>query len=717
MLAIALLCALLLQGTSALCVGGPDGADGTGGTISKTTKAGGCYTKTYSLFPSMPMHICDGKNGANGQAATITMLNQSLAGCALFKAPLNAGQAILCNGTQGTTGVVGDVGPQGPPGITYLPTITTANLPLGCQLITANGSAVLCNGTAGPRGNNGTAGDTGLTGANGTTGATGAQGNPGAVYPNVVVVDGVSGPSGAPYSYTAAGIKRALCDVGCGSGDCLTCNGHNGLGGIVRVGQKCQFLSSGTSCAAFQGTVLFGSYCCTQGQQIITLQANDVIRIPSGVTLDLGGNILQVAASSTSSPIAFTYYTGSDIGLVASTGVMVAAANSSEGATTITIASSNIISTGLAAGQMCLLGHQYVDGSPASAVGGMMVEVVSFTNSSGVIVIRPPLIGAWGVPADASLKGTIQCYQATSMVVNAGLQNGVLMANAGATGTSVNMVQVNGASGITVQDIQFTGAFTSLSTNQAALQAFRAIDCDFQRLEFVDYGIGFGIYALSVSTSVFREVTIRSSSLNAGLELSSVNHNIFDGIFMSDSTDDGVLAITSSYNVFRDVTIIKSATGTGIGFALSGKSRNNNINGLAVSGSTSFPVQVAGAGDSYNQFRGLSIRNNGGNGIRIGSGAVGNYFDGDMDVAPTSNANSGTGNTGTDLFALNNIRSPINAHGFTRYTVHNATMASGDFAQARMVAFTISGLQADSNLVIWMKDSTSTVKSATQALS
>jgi hypothetical protein len=519
-----------------------------------------------------------------------------------------------------------------------------------------------------------------------------------------VVVDGTLG-------YSTAAIKIALCNMGCGSSDCSTCATNNG--GVVRLGQNCNTKP------------------CTTGQQVIQLGQNDKIYIPSNTVLDLGGNILEFESSGTSCPPSINGFapmiqmlspTGGPVPSI--TGVL-AVANSTEGSSSITIAANSFVSTGLAAGQLCQLNNMYVDGAPsvnynsgADGTGAQMIKVLTFTNSSGVITFRPPLIGAWGNPANPTYVGTISCYTAASIVSNAGLINGGIMAGGNCQATQSALVYAQGFTNLLISDIQMSGTWGGAVPSGYGIVLLNGLDSTVRRISAVGLSgsAGFGITPKTVGNSLFQEIRFESSVLTYGMYMRNLHHSTIDGLTSVDSSA-ALAAMPATYCIFRDVVITHTPTSASTGAVQTmSRARSNVFDGLTVSGGSECPIDLGSSGDSYNQFRGLSLHNNNNQGPCIAAGSIGNYFDGDIDASPASNGNAATSGP-IDYYALNAFRAPLNADGFSRTIVHNTTMASTDFVQNRMLGFSFSGSGVGSNIVLQMIGADGVVRKILQAMS
>jgi hypothetical protein len=558
-------------------------------------------------------------------------------------------------------------------GTTYLPVYSfPSSLPSSCLMLTSNvTSYVMCNGTAGAQGNQGVIGATGIPGVNGSTGAQGTTGFSGRVLPNYAVVDGID------YAYTCQGISQALSAVGCNSLDYSSCS-TTSRGGVVRVGQSCNA----------------GTGVCTTGQQTITCTAGTPMYIPTGVTLDLGGNILAypttacVGSNSFPLPNAMiqgTFYANGVVGPQVSTAVttLITTVNTAEGSTTLTIASLSFSSTGLAANQYCsVAGLTTEQGTISSglfaSIGGIFwSKVMTFTNSTGVIAFRDPIPG--------NCTGcTLTCYGQSSAVTDIAVKNGVLLAQT-TTCTNPALMSFTGASRVLVSDVEIRGGFGAGSamagvwvqaTEEIVLERIVAKDITDTRLDAMQ---------LLLSTRVtVRDLRIPKNVLGGRVVVNNVFHStVVNAVVMAP-----IMIPASGYNMFSNLVV----SGGGYIFTSVGFARRNIFTGLQITNSgTNNPVQLL-AGDNYNQFNLVVFRNNGGLGATIALNSVANSFSGHMDVLPSSNGNSAVGNTGVDLAAKNVVRmTAYNTNGYVGIGIHNATVVSSDFVGGRMLAFSITG--------------------------
>lgn len=664
---------------SALCAPGSAGTNGTGATVSVVTN-GRCYTETIvTSTATNSMTICNGKTGAAGVAPTITMLGNTTGNitCAQFTSGVvGGGGAVLCNSTTGPQGTTGAQGVQGPIGVTYLPVISfPASIAPNCQMISSNTTSyVMCNGTQGAQGATGIQGAQGPAGVNGSTGAQGATGISGSVLPNFAVVDGTT------YAYSCAGIQVALCTVGCGVADCSAC-ATTVRGGIVYVGTP---ISNGVA-ATGQQTIP-----CVNGPTL-------ALFIPSGVTLDLGGNILVYstngcpgAALTAPLPTALiqgTYYAGGAVGPQVSTAVttLIATASTPEGGTTITIASNSFSSTGLAAGQYCSVsGLSNEAGTIAagiySTIGGTFYsKVMSFTNSTGVIAFRDTLPGNC-----SATTCTLTCYGQSTAVTDIGVRNGVLQAVTTSCGGTPALMSFTGASRITLRNLQITGGFSSAGGTTPALYIQACEDVEIDSLTV--NGLS-DRYVDAVQINLATRVTIRDYKyINPLLGLRALTlSNVYHSTFVNSVIEGPLQFTTSGYNNFAGVII----SGGGYINSVTGGTRRCLFSGLHIVGASTNPVTLL-AGDNFNQFSSVVFRGNNGLGPSIALNSFGNVFGGHMDVLPSTNGNSAVGNTGVDLAAKNVVRTTAyNTNGFVGVSVHNATAVSSDFSGgSRFVAFT-----------------------------
>lgn len=675
---LAILLLLPVSTTWALCAPGFQGANGTGALVTIRSSSAGCYTELISGV-SAPQIICNGKNGQDGLPPTVTLLPANVTGnfdCAKFtSAVVGGGQATLCNNTQGPQGDTGIQGAAGPQGLSLLPVVTfPASLATAqCQLVASNTTQFpLCNGTIGPTGATGIQGVQGVQGQNASQGPQGTTGTFGSVYPNLLVIDGISGG----YGYTCAGIKAALCAVGCGTNDCSSCS-TTSIGGTVLVGKPC----------TAQGV-------CNTGQQYIQCTSGDTLYIPNGVTLDLGGNVLVQPAAScpTAGMIAMTFYTktGTPGPAIATTFVtsLPVVGTTPEGGTNITIASQSFVSGGLAAGQYCSVSGMTVDnsvslgsGQVAAVAGTFFTYLVAFLNSTGILVLQNSLPGSC-----APGSCTVQCYTAASILTEVGLQNGALMSS-GSNCAGGSIVSIIGAARVSVRNIQLTNSIGGSTTSNPGIVAQAITDSIFTGI-FVT-GINnanfIGMQLIMANKVVLRDFTCSgNTAILRALDLIDLEQSSVSG-FVSQAQVNLVQSANNNFNnlVFTGPAGILKSSGTGL-------SRRNVFSGLLICGAATFPISLL-AGDNFNQFSGLVLRGNNGFGPNIAASSYGNTFSGDLEVLPSVNGNANQTSVGSDFSASNVVRKLANANGFAAISVHNTTVSASDFTNQgdHMMAFNL----------------------------
>lgn len=664
-----LLIASLVATNAQTCVTGPAGADGADVDIVVTADhTSGCYLQSIN---GVITRLCNGTNGVDGAAATITVLTGVNAGCAQFGASI---ANSVCNGTTGGVGPkgpTGAAGPQGAPSNALITAITGT----GCVTIAANGSTVLCNATVGAVGPDGAQGPIGATGAQGATGATGATGAAGSLLPQFLVIDGVSG-----YTYNDVGIATALCVVGCGSTDCSTCGAAStGTGGTVYIGANC---ATGT---------------CTAGPQTITI--TQTLYIPSGVTLDLGGNYLAFPASSCPTGnqlVSATYRTNSLTGPTQVIAALSAAGNSSMGATTLQLPANSATTAQLRVGMTCGLNNIYLDGAPGNNLlvgnfnnGVQYVTILAFNNATGIATISHPLIGAWGVPANPTYVGTLTCWDQNTIVRDAAFQNGFISIS---TTCAQTAIVADGVTRFTMKDIDVLAP--AYSTSQTIFMIRRAMNSQIQHVSVdSDTGSIADAFLIDLATGLVGDTIRCTASTGAtavdGLVLSNIAFSVFGNLHLEGFQQIGLYLSQVFHSVFFDTDLQYCDQGVNVGaLQLDKGSRYNVFTGVSIAGSTGDSVRLnTNNGVKFNQFWGMVVKNPNGAQpapILINTGAVANYFDGSFD--------RGVVQGGTSI--LNVVRQAVNSNGFTALSVGTSTPVAADFPANRMMAFSDSGESA-----------------------
>lgn len=668
-----LLAALGLQAAWSLCQGGDPGYDGADFNITVTRNyITGCTTQSFvsPLFTIPSLTVCNGTNSAACPSPTITTVGQA-AGCGLVSA---TGSAVFCNGTAGATGSTGSAGLTGLQGAQgACPSVTTLTVGgVNCQLISAatGGFTTICNGTSNTTGATGAQGSQGPQGRNGTVGATGLQGLPGVpgILPNYYVVDGASGQP-----YTRAGLQSGL-NVAAAAG-----------GGVVYLGP-----CNGSP-----------AQCTGPNLQTLVSDCGAPITIPTGVTLDLGGNTIQMptgsqpcdaliqAGAASSAPLYF------NLPLVA---------NSTEGGRTVTIAANSYTSAGLAAGSVCLLGTGYATGTIPSGTSVQILQIVrvaSFVNSTGVITLRESLVGTFG-PAP-SLAGVITCYPAVNTGIE--LRNGYLSYG---SNTNINslILSTQTAVNLKVHDISIIGPGPS-GVNNPAMVLDYILDSRFENLVFNDLGGDQAAISSNVATGLlFRDIKVFGGS--TGLQLIDTYWSDASAIVVNQMTGIGIDLQTSGFNTFSNL-VSNGAALRGLRFKLS--SFHNTFRGVQLTGSAGYGIEFAGTGDSFNQLHGVENRGNLAGPLLFGNGAIGNYLEGDNQGTPVNTGTNGL----VDLTMNNMVRQTVTSvNGFLAVSMHNTTTSATDFAATRMV---IIGAPVDNSVTFSMKGSDGIVRRGSVGLS
>lgn len=661
------------------CVHGAAGTNGQNIGVT-VTSANGCYTQTVTGV-STPIIRCNGTDGAPGVSTTIQPGTGVNAGCAFFigAAGLSA-SGLVCNGTAGTQGSTGAQGPVGPMGTSVWPTLTTAGTASGCVSVVANGSVSICNGTVGLTGIQGIQGPTGGPGNPGFTGPTGTAGAAGSVIPSYFVVDGVSKISGSVVPYTFVGIAQALCYVGCGSTDCSTCGASStGTGGTVYIGANCGIASTP----------------CTQGPQTISAASGtDILNIPSGVTLDMGGNILGFWTGGCGANIGPSYtsiYAGFWNNVVRGTQAATSPAailsiqQASEGSTLINVTANSYVTTGLALGQMCTISGLLSQEGLSTL--SLQTKLIAFNNATGSMTFRDPLPGVCPVGC------TVTCSTLASIVRNAGLRNGQILAQGSCSSGAIDQVVVTGVDGFQMADVVFTGSFGSASAGTKFLDTNNMLDSNFERITFRDLqtsgGAATAIWRFAFNSGCdMKDFRITNTPATEGIFFGAAAYNTISGLWVDSSVSQAMAITQASYNYFSNVEFLRDDTGGTNGVMQTDtRSRHNIFFDLSIVGVVSTAggggaaIYLSNTGDSYNQFYGLVIRNEPyGKSILLSGGAVGNFFEGDIDM-PVSLPGS------TDPMFGNAFRSFVGPNGHAYTSIRNATIAASDFPANRMYGF------------------------------
>lgn len=660
------------------CVKGTAGTDGTSLDISVVAGTNGCYYQTVSGVTA-PLIRCNGTDGGPGVSTTIQVGTGINLGCAFFIGAAGATAAdLVCNGTAGAQGLQGNIGPIGLQGLSTFPTLTTVGTASGCLSVVANGSVSICNGTVGLTGIQGIQGLTGGPGNPGFTGLTGTAGAAGSLLPGYFEVDGVSQINGVTIPYTFVGIAKALCYVGCGSTDCSTCGVANtGTGGVVYIGQNC-------------GTV--SSPCSTGQQTISAASSGDVLYIPSGVTLDLGGNILgywpngcgaNIGASFTSIYAGFWNNVVRGGQSATSPAAILSIQQANEGATVINTTASSYISTGLAVGQSCTIGGLL--SQEGLGTTSLFTKLVAFNNATGTMTFRDPL------PGVCPIGCTVTCVTLASVVRNAGLRNGQFLAQGSCSSGAIEPIVVSQVDGFQMSDIVITGGFPSASANWKGLDISNALDSNFERITIRDLQLTGTVanpclrFAFSSGTLV-ADLKITNSGCTTAFFYGAVAYSVVSGVWI-DSSTVAAIALTSgpSYNYFTAIDLLRADTGTSNGAVTTDtRTRHNIFYDLSIIGSLASggaPLYFSNTGDNYNQFYGTQIRGDpGARTVQLTAGVVGNFIEGDFDSTSFFSGSQ-------DPWLSNAFRSLNGPNGHAYWGLRNSTITATDFPATRMYGF------------------------------
>lgn len=654
------------------CTRGDTGADGASVEITvDTIDHTSCYSQTVQLGGQLVTNIvrCNGTDGAPGVSTTIAIGTGVNLGAALFvdSGGLAAAQTVF-NGSVGAKGAQGAQGPQGNMGTSVWPTITTVGAPTGCINVIANGSVPWCNATIGLTGNQGPQGFQGLPGNNGVIGLTGVTGSTGSLLPNTLIVDGVS--NNFPYSFL--GVQQALCQAGCGSRDCTTCSTVSQTG-TVYIGANCGILNQP----------------CTNGPQTLIQDSTTVLFVPSGVTLDLGGNTLQAPASgcggsqqSTNPLIAVTFWNTVLTGPQQSTtNSLTAASTLGEGSLIVTVPANSILTTGLAVGQYCVVSSLRVDAN--ADPGNLQTKLLGFNNATGVMSLADPIPGIW-------VSGTSQVTCSTNYVVGATVRNGLLSAG-GSTCSNVNWhaMTILGTDRFTLADMRFTGSLSN-GASMDYLSIFKVYASSFERLRFFNAGVFSSSFnAGHMAACDLVDIRSAGSTFGSTFSLGSSFYNSFDTLVLDSSGNAGMSMFFTSYNTFNNILVSRAEVAQGAtsfaGIAFSGASRHNIFHNVQVLGlgSTNRAMQWFTGQNSYNQVFGFIEHyiDQGQRSIGFSDAtSPGNFVEGEID-SPANFPGNG------DFWFANAFRSNTGVSGHAFFTVRNTTMARSDFPATRMCAF------------------------------
>jgi hypothetical protein len=424
---------------------------------------------------------------------------------------------------------------------------------------------------------------------------------------------------------------------------------------------------------------------CTQGPQTITQGSAENLYIPSGVTLDLGGNILTSYPSGCSGNVGAQYtmvstqfWDGTTRGGVQSHSASLApVSQSNEGSLTITITASSFVSAGLAAGQYCVVNSPTVDGLTA---GNFATKLTSFVNSTGVMTFRDALPAACVVGTC-----TVACYRSYSWPAGAGLRNGQLLGAGTCNSVAVTVMVIDGVDRFSMSDMVITGSFAS-ATGFKWLDTNRMIDSNFERIMIRDLvgSTASNVWRISSSTgSVYADISITNALSTFGVVLISSFYTVLDNIVI-DSINVQALDITSAgYNMLSNIKVVRDElSGTNGAVSFDTRGRRNVVNGLEVTGTANTaPLIFVATGDHYNQLYGCVFRNPAITlGPRITGSAYGNFIEGDLDLTASQVGSA-------DPWLNNAYRNLNGPNGHAYIGLRNATLTNTDFPAMRMYAF------------------------------
>lgn len=567
-------------------------------------------------------------------------------------------------------------------------------------------SLVLANMTS-PRGPVGYDGVQGPTGARGRTGDTGATGMIGLVPGYVIVgsqsttasmTGGGNNPLGfgglcptfnqtcgyaAPYPLTRAGVQAAI-NYAALNGGCVDPHVCNAFTGIVRVGGN--VTSDGTT-----------------------------ITIPSGITLDFGGNTLFMAASSTS------YDLVSSVGTMSGTAIPLKF-DALAGNSTLIMTPAQAAT--FSAGSVALLQGGTIGGAVPGAGGNsnrlaMQTVLIQSVNSvTGVVVTDDTLAYDFLV----SLSATITLV--TSLITNAGIQNVVLHGN-GNTGATSRLLVVENARSFTMDSVAVTGTLPSTmpaGTTQDSEHQYRVagiwvsvcVDCAFRNLRSSSFsGADNGVRDIGFSALASSTINLMRSTFCGGpgpAVLFSVYTRVRT-VIVTMSSQAAFKVDTSAYCFFSGMILIGAQnTGTGHGLGFSFGSHHNTVQGLVATGNGFSGITFTGTNDGSNLINGFASVNNVNNSVVFGTvnnGATGNALYGFIDTAP--GALPGTGNP-FDYNVLHHVASP---NGHYMQSLSHVVPTAADFVTGRELVFQVDqqGNTPDNLVTAWVLGKDSTLRS------
>jgi len=642
---------LLLHQAASLCLRGDPGYDAADFNITVTANAKtGCFRQKFGNL-AITVDVCNGTNGAICPAPTITTSGMP-AGCGKVTATI--GSETFCNGTAGGVGDAGATGPKGDQGAQgpLLAVMLSADANCKVYLNTAGSAVTICNGTSNTTGATGSVGLQGIPGTNGTDGAIGARGTTGAngYLPNIAVVDG------SVFSLIGiGGLQLALNTIAAAGG------------GTVLVGGTCANPGPGNVCPA-------GPFPTAPVNLVSSCSAP--LKIPAGVTLDLGGNTLSMAAGSTACAPLIQFGTDAQVAPANTISSLPLLANSTEGGNTVTIVANSILTSNLAVGQVCFLTGGYIQPVPTGLSPSIvqLVRISAFTNSTGVVTFRRPLVANFG--PSGSLSPTLTCW--TPLATNIVLRNGFLSFG-GNTHTSSFMVNMLQGINLELSDIQILDPAPS-TTSTGMIQVTSSHD---SKISSVIVDSVETVTAVTIQTSSGITVSnVKVANSKSALSLApGTHHCMIANLQASALSGTGISLVGASFNSFDNV-MVNSATLRGV--QLKSQSYRNVFHGLQVIGSAGTGVEFSGTSDSFNQFYGVVLAGNVAGPMSFGCGAVGNFFDGDIRGTPI---NCVGGATDPNMFQM--VRQAVSPKGFIALSMHNATATFADFSHPRQLTMSL----------------------------